>query len=390
MQVTDHATACPISIAGGGRWARIIAQTLDRVVSDAARPLILQTPNSHEALAVWVDTQAFRRPVQVCAAFPSLTGPLIVANAASHHFQTVKQAIGAGRTILVEKPMVQTLADLEMLKTSAAAAGCALAPAHVFAFAPYVTRFAACVPSRVDRAHFTWTDAFPKDPNVKQYDPALPVYADWVPHIVSVLDHVQPGKDIRITGLEMSKGGARLQITGQWGEAALTLVLDRRAPQRQRVLHMTAQGGEPHRLDFSQEPGQIYHGDRCQTGGPDWGTGPGPLAAMLSAFVTLADTGVRDPRLQMATATKGVQAVEACQKLYQAAQHSWLQATLPNACDPHDTDLHYAFSEILGTGRITAAVSQRMIEIYQGVVDRNWIDAAYADSQLQRARRPYD
>jgi len=380
--VSDKSIALPICITGGGRWARMIAQTLDRALPDSKRRLILQTPNSHEALTDWVAGQNFRRMVEVCAGFTNRTGPLIVANAAAHHFEAVRDAIAPGRAVLVEKPMVQTLAELSALEQEAWRAGCTLMPAHVFAFASYVARFAALVPARLSSARFRWMDCFPKDPKVKQFDPALPVYADWLPHVTSILTQIAPLRKVAIQDIDLRKGGACMRITGLWGDIPLIVELDRRAPRRERVLELNSYEGDSHILDFSQEPGQIRQGGKVQTGDPNWNPRKGPLAEMLMAFVAYADHGEQDARLDFETVRDVVSVIEDCARLYQGARQRWFDQALVRNGRKVDQDMRYAFCEILGKVQLPDETCDLFLATYNGVFDQNWLDAVRMDPLL--------
>ena len=305
-----------VAVIGGGRWARVVTDVLCGVVAPSV-DISVHSRSNAEAMSDWVQSRRLSDRVAVSAApavsLSRLPGAAIVVNAARDHESTVDELIRAGVPVLVEKPMALSAAAADRLASLAASRKVPLAPAHVFRFARYVDRFSVRVLDAGPPAHLRvwWTD-----PEVeirygeaKSHDVTLPIAADLIPHILSVLgDLVPDGPDVcrRVT---QERNGSEVRLDATLGGVECDIVLARGSDARRRVVEAVV-GAHLWRLDFSPEPGRIEGPAGAENADPDWALAPRPMARMLRAFLHCAAGGERDRRLDVGLGVRACRLID--------------------------------------------------------------------------------
>lgn len=115
-----------IVVAGGGYWGRNVVRSFAQL--GALAGICDPHPETVEALAREHGT----RPVTLAEALaaPEVSG-IAVAAPAEHHYQLARDAIAAGKHVLVEKPLALTVRQGEALVRQADAAGTILMVGHL-------------------------------------------------------------------------------------------------------------------------------------------------------------------------------------------------------------------------------------------------------------------
>ncbi len=322
-------------------------------------------------MSAWLDERALSGRVQLSSALPESPEPgrdaIVVVNAAGDHETTVDWALSAGLATIVEKPMALSGLAAQRLADLARDRGVRFAPAHVFLFARYVEHFAAalCSEGSMQRIEVEWTDPRSEEryEEQKRYDASVPVFADWLPHIVSVLGALVGVLPDQCQRFEYRRGGAALELELTAGEIPCSVRIARNADRRRRFVRAIA-GGRPFELDFSSEPGMISGPHGVISGDPEWSTGMRPVARMLSTFLGWAAGGPFDDRLATAPALRACQLIDEVARRYRAAAGTWIAAALA-AAPAVDDDLHYALTELVQRhGRLPEAqIEQRITDI---------------------------
>ena len=119
-----------IGIAGAGHFGRFHA--LKVASSRRARLVGLYDPDMARAEAV--GREAGRAPAMGLEALLAACDALVVAAPAQHHHALTKQALLAGRHVLVEKPIASTLEEADELAALAKAAGRVLQVGHLLRY----------------------------------------------------------------------------------------------------------------------------------------------------------------------------------------------------------------------------------------------------------------
>lgn len=322
MPISDLRSPAHIAVFGGGRWARVVTEVLCGLVPPHV-VISVHSPGNAEAMRRWGREQGVADRLMVSAlpvtSLEQPPGAAIVVNAARDHERTVEALIRGGTPVLVEKPMALSAAGAERLVALANKRQVALASAHVFRFARYLDRFAAHVRGagapRLIRVW--WTDPLMevRYGEVKRHDEDLPILADLMPHVLSLVgDIVDEGPDIcrRVT---CSRDGAEVRLEALLGGVECKIVLARQSDARRRQLDVVA-GDTDWRVDFATEPGTISNRGHHENADPDWGLTPRPMASMLTAFLEWASGGTRDRRLDSGLG------VRACRVIDQALTQS--------------------------------------------------------------------
>lgn len=274
---------------------------------------------------------------------------VIVANAARDHEMAVEWALAAGYPVLVEKPVALTRSASQRLADLAQSQNVPCSAAHVFLFAGYIERFSKFVADagKVRSIEMRWFDPRVEERygERKRYDSSLPVFADCLPHIVSVLVALGCCGPAACKSLQFFRGGAHVVLELQSGDIPVSIQLGRNADRRERVIEVAAENSML-QLDFSREPGVIQTGYGTEDADPDWLARPGPVARMLTAFLQQSAGGDRDGRLDVELGIRANALIDQASTFYRPAQKHWLLSKLGGGADI-DEDLRYALTEIL-------------------------------------------
>lgn len=304
-------------------------------------------------MSTWAVARGLTRRIHVSSQWSEVAeaapAAAIVANAARDHERTIDLALSARIPVLVEKPVALTLAACERVVSSALSQKVPLAAAQVFLYARYIDNFSKLVSTAGDIRFLRvlWMDPQTEDRygEQKTFDAGLPVYADWLPHILPILRTLVPGGSVRCDTLELSRGGAHVKIKLELGSTPCEVELVRNGTQRQRLIEVSTDQ-KMARLDFSKEPGLITSDSTTIEGDPEWETNQRPVARMLTAFLRLAAGGHNDKRLSVESGLEACRIIEETRRFYQAAQVPGLAAGLDSG-GPLDADHRYALGEVL-------------------------------------------
>ena len=337
-----------ISIIGGGRWARTIAEVL-YWLEDAPAPIVIHTLRNAKGVKTWIDQKRFSGRVLASSRLPDFgfetPTAVIVANDTSGHYAATSLALRAGIPVFVEKPVaigrhaVKELCDLSEDSRTV------LAASHVFLFARYLDTFATFVGARgrLRRLSCVWNDG-PSDirrGEAKSYDPSVTVFDDVLPHIMPILERLHPGNPV-LTSLSAQCGGARISLGAHTKEVEITISLARNSGSRRRTIVAETEGGL-YSLDFSAEPGVINGPGIVEANGdPLWHSAPRPVMAMLSAFLAAARGASFDSRLSPTKALASATFADSIRDTYCRQQLEWLErriGTVP------DKAMNYALLE---------------------------------------------
>ncbi len=305
-------------------------------------------------MSVWVSERGLEQRIHVSSALPNFfsgsSNAIIVANAACDHEKAIEYALSKSVPVLVEKPLTLNFEASQRLADLACSQNTYFAAAHVFLFARYVDAFTKIITDEnsIQFISVHWMD--PQSENrhgeAKSYDPGLTIYADWLPHIISMLGPLTSGKIQICEKLEFFSGGAHLKIDLLLGDIPCVIELVRNGNCRQRVIEVTTQQKKI-TLDFASEPGTILSEATAICGDPYWNTKPKPVARMLEAFLQGAAGGIRDARLDVAIGLRASQVIDQTSSLYYAALAPWLSKQILMLQGSDDIDFRYALSEII-------------------------------------------
>lgn len=363
----DNCLVCPerIAVIGGGRWARVLLEVLCDFVPPSVR-VSAHSPRNAQAMSAWAVDRNLADRIQVFSDYPEAisgeSSAVIVANAARDHEKAIAWALSRRLPVLVEKPVTLSLEATQRMVDLAISQKTYLASAHVFMFARYVEAFSKLVAGGggVRSIHVQWMDP-PSEKRygeAKSYDPGLTIYADWLPHVLSILSSLSPGAIQVGQVFEVRRGGAQLRMNVLLGNVSCEIELARNGAFRQRLISVTTEQGQIS-LDFAKEPGTIVSGAVERCGDPAWDSGPKPVSSMLRAFLKDVASGSRDERLDVRIGLLASQIIDQLSPAYHAALSSWLGKKWGALGGGNDEDFIYLLNEILYTDEPESAISAK-------------------------------
>jgi predicted dehydrogenase len=373
-----------VAVIGGGRWARQLTQVLCDLTPPTVR-ISMHSRHNAESLSVWARSRGLGERVEVSFTWPHLgarSTAVIVANAARDHESAAVAALSECVPVLVEKPMAPTAAASRRLIDLARSRNTRFAAAHVFLFARYLESFARLVTETggIRSLRVRWMD--PSDESrygeKKRFDPSLPIFADWLPHVLSITNALTPGLPQRCERLKFLRGGAHLELELLLGSTPCSVELVRNGDRRQRIVEVVTLE-KTLLLDFSREPGTITCGSQTSNGDPDWSRAMGPAALMLQAFLRWAAGGEFDSRLDIELGLRASEVIDQAAGMYKAALVPWLASELASPQSESD-DLRYALTELLQSVSLLPETAieehiRRMRQECSKTSDSHWLKA---------------
>lgn len=362
-----------IAVIGGGRWARVLLEVLCGLVSPSVR-ISAHSPHNAQAMSGWAVARGFERRIQACSDYPQVTTvkscAVIVANAARDHEKAIEWALSRRLPVLVEKPVTLSFAATQRMADLAISQKTYLASAHVFLFARYVTAFSKLLNGAdgIQAMRVLWVDprAESRYGEAKSYDPGLTIYADLLPHVLSILGTLSPNSIQLGRRLEVLRGGSHLKIDVRLGDIPCEIELVRNGASRQRLIEADTRNGLTS-LDFAKEPGTIISDTSARCGDPAWNVEPRPAATMLRTFLQGAVAGTYDKRLDIGTGLHASRIIDQLSPAYHTAVSAWLSKKYSAPEEEDDVDLRYALSEIIYVEEPLSSVpaEQRVEYVYR-------------------------
>lgn len=380
-----------VAIIGGGRWARVLTEVLYDLIPMSVK-LSVHSPRNSKSMVSWISERGLEKRISVSTSFPNFpsntSNAIIVANAARDHENSVEWALEQGHPVLVEKPLCLNLVAAQRLAKLAITRKTYLATAHVFLFANYVEEFSqlAVDQSKIVSIRVLWMDVQSeiRYGETKSYDSSLPVYADLLPHVISILGNFVFGTNLLCKRVNCLGGGAHLMIDLIYGQIPCAIELVRNGNSRQRLIEVfTPQ--KKLTLDFSKEPGTIFSDATPLSAEHNWRGMSKPVARMLAAFLKGAAGGICDPRLDMSIGLTASHVINQIESLYYVSWLSWLNKECLKKQEGINVDLRYALTEILQSRdpHSDAPMEQRINYLYRHI---KWI-VSISNSELEPCTR---
>jgi predicted dehydrogenase len=304
----------------------------------------------------WAGGRFGARSFTVLDALPdfgnNLPTALIVVNAARDHEAVAKIGLEVGVPVLIEKPLALNRVGVNRLIGLAASHGASLAAGHALRFARYIHNYASDVASSGGLAAITvrWCDVRVEERygELKSYDSSVPIFADCLPHVLSLIAELLPVEDLSFKKIQSHRGGSEVRIDLLVNRVSVEVLLARNAPRRQRWIEAVLINGSKVSLDFASEPGLINKSCESVVADTLWFSEQRPLASMLSAFVFGVFESYWDTRLSPRLALTTAELVDRMQPIHRQQLLRWARAEICKAEFSRDVDaLDYALRELL-------------------------------------------
>ncbi len=177
-------TELRFGVIGWGYWGPKIARNLDSL-PDAAVTLVADMDPNRVA-SVSLPNPALRLSVDPAEALTSDVDAVVIATPVRTHYQLAKQALLAGKHVLVEKPLTDNLAQAEELTELAERMGLTLMVGHTFEYSPAVNEVRSLVRAgELGRIYCIETERL----NLGLFRNDTDVIWDLAPHDISILNY---------------------------------------------------------------------------------------------------------------------------------------------------------------------------------------------------------
>lgn len=341
-----------ILLFGGGRWARILLQATMNILPN--NKFVVISPRNADGMRNWVITnQAFSRVIvseNVNDWLHYNFSSAIVVNAVHDHSNAIQWCIKKNIPVLVEKPISLSYEVVVNLHNQALQHNVLMAPSHIFLFASYLEEFKRKVVAAgaIKKITIHWMDPLTEERygEQKSYDAAVPIFADWLPHLLSIVAVLHPEEKYSINSIITTRGGAKIHIILSGKHIAYEFILTRNGFERKRSICVTSFSGESVELDFSLEPGIIRTKNSTYSADENWNSREKPSSILLTTFFSSVKNKIIDPKLRIDLALTSCQLIKEIYPEYLSYQSEWLSGKISQKA-PFDEDMRYACKEII-------------------------------------------
>lgn len=187
--MTIHHQSLRVAVVGAGYWGPNLARNFATAPAWDLVAICDQDENRARTLAGRVGEPA------VCTSFDELldahaVDAVALATPARTHHPLAMQALRAGKHVLVEKPLADSVAAGEEMVAAARAAGLILMADHTYCYTPAVIKIKELIESG-HLGEILYIDSVRI--NLGLVQPDVNVFWDLAPHDLSVLDYILPG-----------------------------------------------------------------------------------------------------------------------------------------------------------------------------------------------------
>ncbi|WMT72542.1 Gfo/Idh/MocA family oxidoreductase [Bradyrhizobium sp. Ash2021] len=289
-------TAKRVLLVGGGRWGRVHADILRRVLPANGEVTWVSTHNRlalAQLASAWADTgPRFRMLNELDEALAVGQDAAIIVSAPHMHAADARTVLQAKMPVLVEKPFVTRSFDAAELVRIAEQRGLLLGVGLHLLFTSYLHQFQQILSDReVRTVAVEWYD--PESEirygELKRLNVSVQKIHDAFSHIWSIIHVLFRNRPMVVSGASVG-GGASTEIRLDVAGIEIVTRIDRRAQYRRRRVAVVFAGGGSAELDFTTEPGVVAVDGTEFPAASDWSSQPSPLTLETVSFLSALDS----------------------------------------------------------------------------------------------------
>jgi len=284
-----------IALFGGGRWGRVHASNLSRILTANDRVLWI---SGHHRELLNRTIEGLARPhaprfelwSNEDDALLERPHAAIVVTAPSSHGRVAEVCLDRGVHTFVEKPLALRAGEARKLVDIAERGNLILAVGLHLLSASYLKHFKSLLPrDDIVELFIRWFDPAHeiRHGEEKRGDVATTVAHDVYPHIWSIIRCFDASESQSIGEVTWQRGGI-VSFEGRAGKIAVAGQIGRLAAARKRVITLRFKSGTSAVLDFTNEPGMPVVAGIPYAPDPDWGRNPAPVMAEVTDFLRVA------------------------------------------------------------------------------------------------------
>jgi predicted dehydrogenase len=288
-----------VALIGGGRWGRVHASNLSRLLTARDRVVWVSRHNRDLLRSTIAEFSSSGPQFDVLESLEDCfrEGPraaLVITSPVSH-FSIADACLRRRIHTFVEKPLSFKTAEALSLMDIAERGKLVLAVGLHLLSASYIQHFRKKLARRaIAHIAIRWFDPDHdwRHGELKRPDHSTPIVHDIYPHIWSLVRAITDCTEQRIESVSASRGGG-ISIKSLAGEVAVDAECNRSATARQRSIDITFRDGGRATLDFTQEPGISTLDDVPLQPDPSWGTGLTPVMREIWEFLDQTSSPAR-------------------------------------------------------------------------------------------------
>ena len=282
-----------ILLFGGGRWAR---QIIREIVTNFKNKynIVVITPRNSIEMKKWIRLNNFSS-VRVNKNIPKLKNNFfasIVANSVNDHYLSAIKSLKNKIPTLVEKPVTLSQSQTKKLIYEAKKNNVKLFTSNVFLFSHNIISFLDKIKkkSKIRLIKIYWKDPLKeiRYGEMKKSDLSIPIYADYLPHILPFIWKLTNQKNIKLTSHRFSKDENKVKFNFLANYIKCHITLDRAAIKRVRLIKIDS---ERSTFTFNFHTSKPKFNDR-------------PLAKMLKTFFICAEKNINNHKLNIELSLK--------------------------------------------------------------------------------------
>ncbi len=293
-----------LAVVGGGRWGRVIISVLTKMELPFERIVVVSESSSDTMIRFLEEQKCIAcLPINLVSSLDELlvrytVKAAVVTNAAHQHFDTSSRLINHGINVLIEKPLVLSVENAHILLEKAALKDVVIIPGLQYRFCSYIHSLREEL-HRLEKIPLSfiieWSDQIGevRYGEVKNYDTAINVAQDVMPHIWSILSTIFCQTQINIVSCQTTRSGKCAEFSVEMEDGLPgQILLERDASQRRRLISVHFDSGEFLSMDFTNEPGVISCNNKIISTNSNWNNEPKPLDSQLQYFLSAINVGV--------------------------------------------------------------------------------------------------
>lgn len=187
--MTNNHAPIRVAVVGAGYWGPNLARNLAAAPDFELVALCDRDEDRARSLAARVGQPPVYASLHELLGARDLDAVAVATPAGTHH-ALVMQALQAGKHVLVEKPLADSVAAGEEMVATAQEAGLTLMADHTYCYTPAVTKIKELIDAD-QLGEILYVDSVRI--NLGLVQPDVDVFWDLAPHDLSVLDYILPG-----------------------------------------------------------------------------------------------------------------------------------------------------------------------------------------------------
>lgn len=279
-----------VALVGGGRWGRVHASNLSRILTSRDRVLWVSRHNQEilrDAVQTFPDGPRFELLSDLDAAIAARPAAALVVTSADTHAGVAEKCLRNNIHAFVEKPLAFKVSDARLLTDLARDNNLILGVGLHMLSASYLHHFKSYLSDRqIVHISIRWFDPANevRHGETKQTDTRTPIIHDLYPHIWSIVC-VLTGCDRQVTSSASVQPDGSVMLETLAGAVVVRANCGRGAAARERKIDLAFRDGGSANLDFTQEPGVAMLDRVALSPDPEWEKSPRPVMTEVMDFL---------------------------------------------------------------------------------------------------------